>query len=372
MTANWKITGAWCAAFLAACGLALWSSFGVRAREGGGSGRAVAPAAPRVLWRAPVGPRACRPCPAPGGGWFVADGAGGVAKFSGAGRQVWRCAFSNAVFAGAAVVGGRVVVAAEDGLVVALDAGSGAEAWRRATGARFQHAPVTGVRGGEESLWLVSQEDGRLFCLRVADGAVAWVGEETNRCDGEPALCGGLIAYGNCDGAVYLFGAADGKPAGKVEVGEEDQMAGGILAVGDDRLLTGTRSGKLVAVSAGARACVASAKVSESEAFATPVLTEGGEIAMGVDEGWVTFWRCGSAALTKEAEAQVGAGVRSLARAGAGVCAQAGGSLVFLKRGAVAGRVACGDEVGPLASNSAGEVACVADGALVCVSGGGL
>jgi outer membrane protein assembly factor BamB len=324
-----------------------------------------------VAWRVPVGARAGRPCEATNG-WVVADAAGGVAKISAEGHVLWRVSFSNEAFAGASeIAGGRVAVASESGRVFGLDGATGAELWLRAADARFQHAPLVGRRGAESVLWLVSQEDGRLFCLRASDGTVVWMAEATNRCDGEPAAWPGRIAYGNCDGAVYVFDAFDGKLLGKVEVGAEDQMAGGIRVLADGRLATGTRSGKLVLVDPEALTCVASVKVSESEAFVTPAACFMSQVAMGSEEGAVTLWFLGAKEWgSPSVRFATGAAVKSLESAKERLFALAGGTLFCFDQSRETGKIALGDEVGGLAVNAAGEVVCVADGALVCVKGG--
>jgi hypothetical protein len=161
-----------------------------------------------------------------------------------------------------------------------------------------------------------------------------------------------------------------GKRLGTIEVGEEDQMAGGILALKEGRLVTGTRSGKLVLINPHTFACESAVKISESEAFLTPVALAGGLVAMGADEGTVTLWRCEQAALQPAAQIPVGAAVRSLAGSGGRGFAMAGGTLVAFSREREFARLALGDDVGPLSMNGAGDLACVADGALVCVKGG--
>ena len=357
--------------FAVACGVALAAASGCR-REAGAEQPRDAPKSPAlaVAWRAPVDARAGRPCPA-GDGWVVADGAGGVTRLTAEGRVQWRAGFSNEVFAGAAVAaGGRVAVASESGRVFCLEGDTGAVLWRRETDACFQHAPLAGLRGAESVLWLVSQEDGRLFCLRAPDGTVVWTTEATNRCDGEPAAWPGRIAYGNCDGAVYVFDSLDGKPLGKVAVGEGDQMAGGMLALDDGRLVTGTRSGKLVLVNPETFSVEASARVSESEAFVTPVTCFLRHVAMGSEEGAVTLVQRGD--LKQSCRFETGAAVKGLAAVKERLYALAGGTLyAFAFPEGEVGRLALGDEVGGLAVNAAGDLACVADGALVCVKGGG-
>ena len=358
------------ALFACSCVVAWLAVFG---RPGGDAPVALTakPALPSVIWRVPLGARAGRPC-ACADGWVVADAAGGVTKVTLEGRVRWRAGLSNEVFAGAAeLVGGRVAVASESGRVFCLDGATGETLWKRETEARFQHAPLAGLRGAESVLWLVSQEDGRLFCLRVRDGSVLWTAEATNRCDGEPVAWPGRVAYGNCDGAVYVFDSLNGKLLGSVEVGADDQMAGGILILDDGRLVTGTRSGHLVLVNPETRLCEASVKVSESEAFVTPAACFLRQIAMGSEEGDVTLWLREAKVLRQTAHFATGAAVKGLAFANGRLFFLSGGSLGWVDSpaGEVA-RLPLGDDVGGLAVNAAGDVVCVADGAVVCVKGG--
>ena len=356
--------------FAFSCAVALFAVFG-RPHGEMTVTQTAKPAMLRVAWCVQLGARTERPC-ACVDGWVVADAAGGVVKLTRAGRVLWRAAFSNEVFASATeAAGGRVALAAESGRVFCLDGATGATLWKRETDARFQHAPLSGLRRAEPVLWLVSQEDGRLFCLRVTDGAVLWTTEATNRCDGEPVAWPNRLAYGNCDGAVYVFDAFDGKQKGLVEVGADDQMAGGILALEDGRLVTGTRSGKLVLVNPETLACEASVKVSESEAFVTPVACFGQQVAMGSEEGNVTLWSRGEKELKQTGHFATGAAVKGLAATKGRLFYLSGGTLCSLDSpdGKVV-RLTLGDDVGGLVANEAGELACVADGAVVVVKGG--
>ena len=363
------VIGLLCVCFAAACGVAWFVVFvytGVRVPVA----QPVTRARPSVAWRVQLGARTERPC-ACEDGWVVADAAGYVTKVTLSGTVQWRVSFSNEVFDGAATsVSGKVAVAAESGHVFCLDGVQGGTLWKRDTEARFQHAPVSGLRDAEPVLWLVSQEDGRVFCLRMTDGAVVWKSDATNRCDGEPVAWPGRIAYGNCDGAVYVFDSFDGKPKGKVDVGADDQMAGGILALGDGRLVTGTRQGRLVVVNPETLLCEAGASVSESEAFVTPVMFKG-LVAMGSEEGAVTFWLCGKKELKPAGRLITGAAVKGLATSKERLFVLSGGTLcsVVSPEGTVE-RLALGDNVGGLAVNAAGDLAVVADGALVVVKGG--
>ena len=330
-------------------------------------------APPAARWRVPFPARPTPPCAA-GDGWIVADEAGGVTALAADGSVQWRAALSNQVFeAAAAVSDGAAVVASRKGEVTALRVVDGRAVWSRTTDGLFLRAPRTGVVDGEPAVWLVSQADGQLFCLRTRDGAVLWRGEPTNRCDGEPVVWQGRIAYGNCDGAVYLFDATTGTARGKIEVGTDDQMAGGLLALPDGRLVGGTRQGHLVAVDPDVLKVVARTAVAQSEAFATPVVAFGGEIATGTPDGEIVFCSLEDDALRVTGRVALGTSeVGELAFAGGRLFALSGGDLCVLAapQDAVT-RVAVGDDVYGLTVGPRGGIVCVADQTVVCVDGGG-
>ena len=365
-------------AFAAACAVALALAL-AGFREGRATGQAVQAARgmPRmswqVAWRTRLEARPNAPAALFPEGWVVTDGAGGVTALSGKGDRMWRTVLSNQVFeASASVSEGLVVVASLEGRVTALRAGTGEVVWSVATGARFQHQPLLGAAAveGEEVVRLVSQADGRLFCLRLADGKTVWQGEATNRCDGEPAVWEGCIAYGNCDGAVYVFDAANGALKGSVKVGEDDQMAGGMLATGAGLLVVGTRQGNLVVVNAATQTCGARVKVSSSEAFLKPALAFGGLIAMGIQEGDVTFWQFDGKGLQPKGRVPLGAAVEQVGAYGDRLFVLSGGALRVMD--AMDGepvKLPLGDEVYGLTARCRCSVACVADGAVVCVKG---
>ena len=358
--------------FVLVCAGSLALVFGAR---DGAVDRAVKPekrGAPlEVAWRVQMTARPNRPC-AFAGGWIVSDAAGAVTALSHEGRQVWQTCFSNQAFdCSASVSGTRVVVAAQQGGVIGISLGTGEVAWSRQTEGRFQHAPLTGMCAGEPVIWMVSQTDGQLTCLRVSDGSVVWQSEATNRCDGEPIAWQGRIAYGNCDGAIYLFDAENGKLQGSVLVGADDQMAGGLLALADGRLVAGTRQGNLVVVQAATLTREALVSLSQSEAFGTPVEAFGGLIAMGTQEGEVCFWQRGEKGLKPAGRMSVVGAVSGLLFDGGCLYVLAGsGVSLFDKVGGAAVLLAIGDEVSGLVAGSGGALACVADQAVVCLRGG--
>lgn len=325
----------------------------------------------RVAWRAQVGARPNRPSCAFPEGWVVTDRGGGVAALSGDGALLWRTVLTNQGFEGAAFVGDELAVAASvQGDVTALRLADGGVAWAAKADARFQHQPLCGaVAAGGPVLWLVSQSDGGVFCFRLKDGGLVWKSEPTNRCDGEPAVVStGKIVYGNCDGAVHVFDGADGALLGSVAVGENDQMAGGMLSVADGVVFAGTRQGNLVAVDVERLALLAQEQVSEGEVFLEPAAFSGGLVVMGNQEGELSFWRLEGTLFRAVGRVALGVPVGQLDSCGDRLFALAGGRLAVVDApDAQPVMVALGDDVYGLRARGRDSVACVADGMVVCI-----
>ena len=365
------------AAFAFACASALWSVRVPRAAEpetpppAGGGCCPVPPAElPQVLWRVPMPARPAAPR-AFSGGWVVADAAGGVAAFSPEGEPLWRTGFTGQVFeAAAAVAGDAAIVVSQRGLVAALRLDTGRVAWTRETGASFLRPAQTGEVDGVPVAWLLSQADGTLTCVRAEDGETVWQSEPTNRCDGEPVVWQGMVAYGNCDGAMHFFDAATGRLKGSAPVGADGQMAGGVLVsqmpAGRPAFVAGTRGGNLVAVDPAAFALAGRVKMSESEAFATPVAAFGGLVATGTEEGDAVFCGFDGETFQEMSRTTLGGGVSELAFASGRLYALAGGDLCVLAgpRG-TPGRVALGDDVYGLSVDADGGIICIADQSVV-------
>ncbi len=324
-----------------------------------------------VQWRAPMLARANVPS-AFARGWVVSDASGTVTAFSKDGKKVWQTAFSNHVFeAGAVIVEDFAIVASQQGRVFALRTDTGTMVWARDTEGRYQQAPLSGMISKEPVIWLVSQSDGQLCCLRVRDGFPVWQGDATNRCDGEPVVWKNRIAYGNCDGAIYVFDSETGGLKGSVTVGAEDQMAGGLLAMDGELLVAGTRQGNLAVVNAGEFSLKGLASVSQSEAFVTPVISFDNLIAMGTAEGDVVFCRMVKQGLQIASRFAVGAAVDRLMFSGERLAVLAGGKLCMLiAPDRLGAQLVLGDDVRGLSAGPDGTFACVADQAVVCIKGG--
>ena len=359
--------------------LVLRQHAGVERRAAGSSANAAVPparpaAAPassrqwRRAWTYPAGAPLTGAPASLGNGWVVTTGKGRVAALDGNGRELWSRSFTNMAFAGSAAVAGAVVVVADgDGRVVGLEAASGRTLWEKTVPGALRHGPLAVRTGDSWSVVVLDSEAGVLRCLDPKDGREIWHSEKTNRTDGQAASDGRLMAYGNCDAAVYLFDATNGVSLGSGQVGAEAQMAGGVLML-DGRVYGGTRAGELVCVDAETQTLAWHVPVSRGEAFATPVAARG-LVVMGTAEGKVAAYDGKSGAARWSV---------SLSNAVSGLCvmddavfAVAGGGLQGLRLldGGRFAALPIGDDVAGPACN--GRAVSVADdgGTVIVVAG---
>lgn len=220
-------------------------------------------------------------------GWVAATENGRLTALDSRGRILWTQTLTNMTVSGSPVLAGNTLVTAgADGQVTALDAATGLPAWQTRLEATFRHGPLPLHIGNSWQVVLLCASNGVLHCLDAARGRTLWTSKSTNRSDGMPATDGQVIAYGNCDAAIHLFAAATGAFIASIPVGDDAQMAGGVL-LHNGRVYGGTRTGHLVCVDTATRAIAWKTKVSEGQAFATPVAAQD-TLIMGSPEGVVT------------------------------------------------------------------------------------
>lgn len=225
-------------------------------------------------------------------GLIQTSGSGGVRSLNFQLLERWQMKFEDFDFSGGCSVSdGHLLLASREGHIFCLDAETGAVIWRKTIEGVFGQPPICGMIEREPVVWLLSQSDGVLYAFKMVDGTRLWSGTETNRSDGNALLWHHKLAYGNCDGAVYLFSARDGTQISSIAIGDSDQMAGTPLATPEGQLWIGTRAGKLALVDLNSEELIGSLKVSEEEAFVPPIQAFDAMVAMGVSEGRVLLCR---------------------------------------------------------------------------------
>ncbi len=106
---------------------------------------------------------------------------------------------------------GRVYASSGRGLIVALDAASGKEIWRRATTIPFRSAPT--VSGGR--IYVLSI-DSQLYALNAANGEILWSHRGINETAGihrsvAPVVASGTVVVPYSSGELYGISVTDGR-----------------------------------------------------------------------------------------------------------------------------------------------------------------
>jgi outer membrane protein assembly factor BamB len=322
------------------------------------------------VWTWPAGAALSgAPRPLMDGGWVIATDKGRVAALSDDGKMRWSVSFTNLSFVDSPVVAGmNLILVADDGQVLALDAANGKNLWQVPVEGSFRHGPMAMREGDGWQIVLLSSANGVLTALDAKDGHALWHSEPTDRSDGTPATDGKMIAYGNCGSAVHVFDATSGVKVTSIPVGRDAQMAGGALYL-NGRVYGGTRSGELVCVNVASNTVAWHAHVAAGEAFSTPVAV-GDLVLMGTSAGTVTAFQADDGA--EKWKASLSNAVDALCVVDQSVFALSGGALKGLKAtdGSVFMSLAVGDRVtAPTANGS--RVALADDSGMVIVFGEG-
>lgn len=219
-------------------------------------------------------------------GFVVADETGNVCHFDHSYNSLWSVKHNGMEFnAAAAVEKGHLFLGSVEGSVICMDVDDGSTLWTNALDASFMYSPLYGEIKDKDVIWLLSSDDGVIYCLNAESGKLLWKSEETNRSDGGMVLWKERLVYGNCDGAAHIFNAVDGSKIASVPVGESDQMAGTPVVTDKGMLFIGTRQGNLAVIDIEEASLCSTLKISEQEAFAVPVLCGDDTVAFGVQEG---------------------------------------------------------------------------------------
>ena len=245
-----------------------------------------------ILWRTPIS-SGLEGLAADNDGWVAGERSGRITALTAEGGVRWQVVFSNHNWQGIAPLpdGAGLVMVSAHGHVRVLNRADGSTCWSRETDGSFMRAPLFGTVGETPVMWQLSQSDSTVFCLRVADGELLWQSEPSNRCDGRPALWNGKLVFGNCNGIVYVLDAKTGQSLSTIETGgQEDPMAGDMVALPSGLLFTGTYLGNLLMLDTETNTCLDKTKIAGSESFATPVTLGGTTLAMGTPDGLVTLW----------------------------------------------------------------------------------
>ena len=224
-------------------------------------------------------------------------------------------------------VPGFVVIGSDQGVLYALNAASGSVRWQRKVGQDLLGSPnwVSGQGEGGRVV-VISRHDGCLKSLSLADGVLAWAAKPVSRSDCSPAVGPGLIAFGACDSALHILSAATGQQAGLIPLGDRGPMAGG-CAVDGGQAFIGTRDGSVVCADLGQAAVAWASRCASNEVFTTPAVLSNRVVAGSSDGRVYCLDRGGGGPLWS---ADVGETPSSPVIAGDKVVVTASGTLYLL------------------------------------------
>lgn len=181
-----------------------------------------------------------------------------IALDAGTGKERWVFRTGGKVRARATLAGGAAYVQSDDGFVYALDAATGALRWRTQVnekpvvrlpfddpGSRFDRfgSEVTPAAGR----LYVGTNDGHMVALEADTGARLWDFGGATSVLAAPAVASGRVYFGGYDGNVYALDAATGGLLWKRDTGKAVVST---PAVSGDRVIVGSRSYDLVGLDA--------------------------------------------------------------------------------------------------------------------------
>ncbi len=248
----------------------------------------------RERWHDPVGAPPVGPPVWMGDGWCAAFRDGSVVAWNADGRRRWTLKQAGNRWLAPVAARGNVILAEEEGNLRALQAVDGAVVWfRDARAGELAQAPVIAndTAQGIARIFTMDASEGILRAFDAADGRALWQSEACGRTDGPPASEGRVVVFGNCDAAIHLFQAADGRRLGRIPLGADAQVAGG-MALHAGRGYFWIRGGTLVAVDLAATSVVWRAALGATDYFATPVADAARDVVFtGTGEGEVLALR---------------------------------------------------------------------------------
>jgi len=215
------------------------------------------------------------------------------------GRQRWVVRTRGPVASSPAIADGRVYAASYDGRMYAVDARTGEILWKFATEGerRFEARGLHGMTPKSQTypdvydVFLSSAAvsggrvffgsgDGRVYALDAATGALAWKHETGDVVHASPAVADGTVYVGSWDGRLYALDAATGAQRWAYQAGVDplihnQQGFQSSAAVVDGTVFVGCRDGHLYAIDARAGGLKWSVDTAGSWVVGSPAVSGG-------------------------------------------------------------------------------------------------
>jgi outer membrane protein assembly factor BamB len=216
---------------------------------------------------------------------FFADGAGVLHALDWTGAPRWSQVFRLPGLGGREtpelfdaplrIVDDMLIACGAYGTIYALDLKDGSLRWKTETDSAILGSPnafTLEVNGAPQTrIVFIDQTNGAIQCLDAKSGERLWSGEGIDRCDGSPAADSRHVAYGSCASAVHIFSTDTGKMLREIALGQDEQVAGGVVLLGDS-LYASTRSGRFIHANVLTAEILWSNTTSDEEALSTPAV----------------------------------------------------------------------------------------------------
>lgn len=207
----------------------------------------VLPDDPQLLWKFEL--------EAPGGAAAtIADDVAYVAADNGlivalnlrTGEPRWRVRLADPIYAAPTVHGNRLIFGDDSGRVHCLDTANGKDVWIFDTqGAIYSSVAIVQPPVPAAPRAVFGSYDGGLYCLNVDTGERLWRYGAQDKVHGAPALHDGYAFVAACDGYLHCVRLTDGAAAGRLPMGAPSASS---AAIAGDRLFFGTYGNQVLAV----------------------------------------------------------------------------------------------------------------------------
>jgi len=183
--------------------------------------------------------------------------------------------------------GDRVFIGSRNGTLYALEGISGETQWTYDVGGPVESSAnwLRASAGGRPAVLVVRQVDGVVHCVDHETGEGIWQSEPTAKSDGPVSVLDDRIVFGNSESALYVLAAETGERLLRIELGEGNQVAGGV-AMDGTHAFAGTHSGHVVCADVVTGELVWKARRSKAQVLTTPAVRKG-HVIYGSEDGFV-------------------------------------------------------------------------------------
>jgi outer membrane protein assembly factor BamB len=159
------------------------------------------------------------------------------------GKPKWTYASEGGFATTPLVLSGKIYLGDLDGVLHCIDASSGVKAWTFESESPIHSSPNVTPDG---KTIIFGNDGAQVFGIAAADGKKQWEGKSGDRVNACPAVGFGAALFTGCDARLLAIDITTGNEKFAAELGG---LAPGSAAVLDDRIITGTGEGTVVALS---------------------------------------------------------------------------------------------------------------------------